>query len=151
MVGTTTIAAQSRWLTVANSKLIVGTRLFTAGDHAATATQINATSLFPFTDGYSVYPGQCAANAAGAKTYTPTPGQILSTATNKLRVPSINIHVVNTASGNTNGATVMIEPADPVRNAFPTADQRHDYGSTTGAAALPSRASRTAPTRCAPS
>jgi Tfp pilus assembly protein PilV len=138
VVGTTTINAQSRWLTVANSKLIVGTRLFTAGGTSpATATQINATSLFPFNDGYSVYPGQCTANIAGAKTYTPTPGQILSTATNKLRLPSINIHVVNSSGTNTTGATVMIEPSDypTCPNVFPT--QLSTNTTAGGSAALP--------------
>ncbi len=138
VVGTTTIAQQSRWLTVANSKLIVGTRLFTGtGTSPATSTQINATSLFPFTDGYSVYPGQCSANVAGAKTYTPTPGQILSTAGNKLRVPSINIHVVNSSGTNTTGATVMIEPSDypTCPNVFPT--QVSTNTTAGGSAALP--------------
>ena len=141
VVGATTIAAQSRWLSVANSKLTVSPRLFTAtGTAPATATQINATSLFPFTNGYSVYPGQCTANAAGAKTYTPTPGQTLSTATNKLRVPSINIHVVNNASptpANLTGATVMIEPSDypTCPNVFLT--QVSTTTTAGGAAALP--------------
>jgi Tfp pilus assembly protein PilV len=137
VVGSTTIAAQSRWLTVANSKLTVGSRLFTAtGTAPATATQINATSLFPFTDGYSAYPGQCTANAAGAKTYVPLPGQILTTGTNKLRVPSINIHVLNSSGANQTGATVYIKPADSCANWFPT--QTSTNTTAGGAAALPS-------------
>jgi Tfp pilus assembly protein PilV len=150
VVGTTTIAQQSRWLTVANSKLIVGTRLSTAtGTSPATSTQINATSLFPFVDGYSVYPGQCAANVAGAKTYTPIPGQTLSTAGNKLRVPSINIHVVNSSGTNTTGATVMIEPSDypTCPNVFPT--QVSTNTTAGGSAALPNPGYPYGTTRCA--
>lgn len=136
VVGTTTVAAQSRWLSVGNSGMTVSPKLFTGtGTAPATTTQINASSLFPFTGGYSVYPGQCTANAAGAKTYVPLPGQILSTATNKLRLPSINIHVVNSSGTNTTGATVMIEPADTCVNSFPT--QLSTDTTAGGLAALP--------------
>jgi hypothetical protein len=142
---TATTPAESRWLTVSNSKLIVGTRLFTAGGTSpATAQQINATLLFPFIDGYSVYPGQCAANAAGAKTYTPAPGSVLSTASNKLRLPSINIRVVNSSSTTTpgptgvNGAVVRVKPTTGCANTFPPQTSASvTYGSTTYAGALP--------------
>jgi Tfp pilus assembly protein PilV len=142
---TATTAAESRWLTVANSKLVVGSELFTAGGTSpATATQINATSLFPFLDGYSVYPGQCAANAAGAKTYTPTPGQILSTSTNKLRLPSINVRVVTSTSltapgpAGVNGAVIRVKPTSGCANTFPAQTGASvTYGSTTYAGAIP--------------
>jgi Tfp pilus assembly protein PilV len=143
LVGATTLAAQSRWLSVANSKLTVSPRLFTAGGTSpATTTQINATTLFPFTNGYSVYPGQCTANAAGAKTYIPGPGLIFQNwvPLNKLRMPSINIHVVNNATptpANLTGATVMIEPSDypTCPNVFPT--QVSTNTTAGGSAALP--------------
>ena len=136
VVGTTTLAAQSRWLSVGNSGMTISPKLLTAtGTAPATTTQINASSLFPFPGGYSVYPGQCTANAAGAKTYVPLPGQILSTATDKLRLPSINIHVVNSSGTNTTGATVMIEPADACANWFPT--QLSTNTTAGGSAALP--------------
>jgi hypothetical protein len=136
VVGTTTIAAQSRWLSVGNSGMTVSPKLLTGtGTAPATTTQINASNLFPFTGGYSVYPGQCTANAAGAKTYVTDPGTIVSTATNKLRVPSINIHVVNSAGTNTTGAFVYIKPADSCANWFP--QQTSTNTTAGGAAALP--------------
>ncbi len=98
---------------------------------------IYAGGLFPFLDGYSLYPGQCTPNAAGAKTYVPTPGQILTPSTNKLRLPSINIHVVNSgATANQTGATVTITTADAgCTNTFPT--QVSTNTTAGGAAALP--------------
>jgi Tfp pilus assembly protein PilV len=138
VVNGVTANAESRWLTVSNSKLLLASKLFTAPTTAPDAEpQVNATSLFPFMDGYSVYPGQCPANAAGAKPYNPTPGQILTVASpNKLRLPSINIHVVDSAAtGNVNGATVMVEPADSCANVFPT--QTSTTTTAGGVAALP--------------
>jgi type II secretory pathway pseudopilin PulG len=128
VVGATTLAAESRWLTVSNSKMLVGSKLFTAPTASPDPEpQLNATNLFPFLDGYSLYPGQCSVNAAGAKTYTPTPGQILTVASpNKLRLPAINIRVVtsNSTSGSgpvgLPGATVVIKSADAgCGNTFP--------------------------------
>ena len=61
-VGTNPVqAAQAQSLTVAHSNLPApGRRVF---DPAGGATStINATSLFPFTSGYGVYAGNCAAN-----------------------------------------------------------------------------------------
>jgi Tfp pilus assembly protein PilV len=134
----TTLPAQSRWLSIGNSKMTVSPKLLTApGAAPATATQIDAANLFPFTDGYSVYPGQCTANAAGAKTYVPLPGQLFSNASpsNKLRMPSINIHVVNSSGTNTTGAFVYIKPADSCANWFP--QQTSTNMPAGGAAALP--------------
>ncbi len=126
-VNGTTSNAESRWLTLTNPKLIVGSKLFTAPTGSPdTEAQINATGLFPFLDGYTAYPGQCPANAAGAKTYIPTPGQIFLTTSNKLRVPSINIRVVTSSStsgsgpAGVNGATVIIKSDDSgCANVFP--------------------------------
>jgi type II secretory pathway pseudopilin PulG len=143
VVGATTLAAESRWLTVSNSKMLVGSKLFTAPTASPDPEpQLNATNLFPFLDGYSLYPGQCSVNAAGAKTYTPTPGQILTVASpNKLRLPAINIHVVNSAAtANVTGATILIEPApvDSCSNTFPP--QLSTNTTAGGAAALPATA-----------
>jgi Tfp pilus assembly protein PilV len=141
----TTATAQSRWLTVSNSKMIVGSKLFTAGGSSpATATSINATGLFPFLDGYQVYPGQCTANAAGAKSYSTGPNEIVLTGSNRLRLPSINVRVVTSSSTTSpgptgvNGATMVITSANSgCGNVFPTqTSSAMTYGTTTLQGAL---------------
>jgi hypothetical protein len=148
VVGGVTVPAEARWLRVSNSKMTVSPKLFTAPTSTPpfdTESQVNATSLFPFVDGYTVYPGQCTANAAGAKSYAPTPGQIFIMSTNKLRLPSINIRVVanssttSTTAVGQNGVTVMARSADTcTANSFPLQTSAAvTYGSTTYQGALP--------------
>jgi Tfp pilus assembly protein PilV len=149
--GATPVAAKSPSLTVSNAKLTVGAKTFpiTPG---APLTNINATGLYPFTDGYGGFAGKCSTNnpalAPTSNTsllpvYTPTPGSVLTmTTANDIRVPSINIQVVNaagTAVSNTTPATVIVKTADSgCTNTFPTqTTTSKTYGTTTYTATLP--------------
>jgi hypothetical protein len=146
-VGTATaVAAKSQWLTLGNAKLAVGAKTFTASPATAPNTTISAPNLFPFTDGYGAYAGKCSTNNPGAvpntgtlPVYTPTPGQTLTmTTSNDLRVPSINLQVVNAAGTAVTGATVIIKTGDGCTNTFPnqvTASKL--YGTTTYTGTLP--------------
>jgi type II secretory pathway pseudopilin PulG len=151
VVNGTTVAAKSPSLTLGNAKLSVGAKTFPTSP-GAPVTNINAQNLFPFTDGYGAFAGQCSTNnPALAPTsnnsllpvYTPTPGQVLTmTTSNDVRVPSINVQVV-TASGsavsNTTPATVIVKTADSgCTNTFPTqTTTSKTYGTTTYTATLP--------------
>ncbi|HEX3278483.1 MAG TPA: hypothetical protein VHR40_08175 [Thermoleophilaceae bacterium] len=150
--GATAVAAKSQWLTLSNAKLTVGAKTFNASPSTAPNTNINATGLFPFLDGYGAFAGQCSTNnPAMAPTsntsllpvYTPTPGQVLTmTTSNDVRMPSINVQVVNaagTAVSNTTPATVIVKTADGgCTNTFPTqTTTSKTYGSTTYTATLP--------------
>jgi hypothetical protein len=92
-----------------NSKLTVGQKIV---DNGSAATTVSAQNLFPFTDGYKIFAGQCAANnpttspnTGTLPTYTPTPGQVLTMgSTNDIRVPAINVQVLN-ASGSVASTT----------------------------------------------
>jgi hypothetical protein len=117
-VGTATaVAAKSRWLTFVNSKLTVGQKIVDAGSQQ---TNINVQNLFPFTDGYKIYAGGCAANnpatySATLPVYSPTPGQILQmTTANDIRVPSINVQVINMdgTAASTSTTKVVVTSAD---------------------------------------
>jgi hypothetical protein len=142
-VGTATaVAAKSRWLTLMNSHLTVGQKIVDAGSQQA---NINVTNLFPFTDPYKIYAGGCAANnpanySASLPSYTPTPGQILiMTSANDIRVPSINLQVINAAGSVQAGATVIVKSADSgCTNVFPNqVTASKTYGTTTYTATLP--------------
>jgi hypothetical protein len=113
--------ANSQWITVANSKLAVGQKVFEALPSGTPNSTVSATSLFPFTDGYSVFAGRCANNnpalaptnnAGLLPSYVPTPSEILTT-TPRIRVPAINLRVVQ-LNGTTvqDNATVYVQPAD---------------------------------------
>jgi hypothetical protein len=144
--GATPVAAKSPSLTLANAKLTVGAKTFPTTPGAPVAN-INAQGLFPFTDGYGAYAGQCSVNAPstyGVTTpvYTPTAGSILTmTTANDIRVPSINLRVVSSTSGTAfNGASVYIYPADTGctnRWTTPQTSANKTYGSTTYNATLP--------------
>ena len=109
-VNGTVSAAKSASLTVSNAKLTVGAKTFPTTP-GSPVTQINATSLFPFTDGYGVFAGACSTNNPALaptnntsllQVYSPTPGQILTmTTSNDIRVPSINVRII------TSGGTLV--------------------------------------------
>ena len=143
-VGSTTVNAKSRWVTVNNVKLTSQRKVFGAG---APATEVPATDLFPFLDGYGLYAGQCTPYnlPAGALPNTaPDPGQTLTT-NPKLRVPSINVRVVTSSStsgsgpAGVNGATVVIKTADSgCANTFPNQTTATvNYGGTNFVGVIP--------------
>ena len=90
-------AAQAQSLTVAHNNLPApGTR--TWDPTGAGQTSIAATSLFPFTSGYGVYAGMCAANDPTlyiANYYTTNPGLVTVSPggahTVTIREPALNI------------------------------------------------------------
>jgi hypothetical protein len=150
VAGTTAVAAKSQWLTLTNSKLSVGAKIFQGSPAGLPQSTVIAPTLFPFVDGYKAYAGQCTANnpalaptnnAGLLPTYSLTPGQILTmTSANDIRVPSINVQVIKASDGSAfNGATVKITSADSgCTQTFPTqVTQAKTYGSTTYQGVLP--------------
>jgi hypothetical protein len=147
--GTTAVAAKSQWLTLTNSKLSVGSKIFQGSPAGSPQSTVIAPTLFPFVDGYKAYAGQCTANnpalaptnnAGLLPTYSLTPGQILTmTSANDIRVPSINVQVLKADGTTFNGATVFIKTADSgCTQTFPTqVSAQKTYGSTTYQAVLP--------------
>jgi hypothetical protein len=144
----TAVAAKSQWLTLANAKLTVGAKTFTASPATAPNATISAQNLFPFTDGYGGYAGKCSTNSPALPpntstlpVYTPTAGSVLTmTTANDIRMPSINVQVVGSTSSNTatNGATIIVKTADGCTNTFPNqVSAAKTYGSTTYQGALP--------------
>jgi hypothetical protein len=105
------IASKARYLTVANSGLnSPGTRVFGAG---TLQTTFSATSLFPFTDAYNVYSGNClgANPTLYGQTLSPSPGgQIVGPGGSYdvvVRQPAVNVKVTYPNSNNpANGARV---------------------------------------------
>jgi hypothetical protein len=147
--GQTAVAAKSQWLTLSNAKLTVGAKTFNASPSTAPNTNINATSLFPFTDGYGAFAGQCStnnpalaptSNTSLLQVYTPTAGSVLTmTTSNDIRMPSINVQVLNAAGTAVNGMTVIIKTADSgCTNTFPNqVTATKTYGATAYTGVLP--------------
>jgi Tfp pilus assembly protein PilV len=142
--GQTAVAAKSPSLTLGNAKLAVGAKTFPTTPGSPVAN-INAQNLFPFTDGYGAYAGKCSVNSPAnygvtLPVYTPTAGQILTmTTANDIRVPSINVQVINTSGSAVNGATVFIKTNDSgCTNTFPSqVTTSKTYGTTTYNGVLP--------------
>jgi hypothetical protein len=144
--GATAVAAKSQWLTLTNSKLTVGQKIFQGSPTGSPQTTVIAQTLFPFLDGYKAYAGQCSANnpalaptnnSALLPTYTPTPGQILTmTTANAIRVPSVNVRIVTNANVLVSAspfATVIVKTNDSsCANVFP-----NQTSNTTGALPAP--------------
>ena len=107
VVGGIRLDAKSRWLTVNNPKLAAQRQVF---DSLAQNTTVPAAGLFPFLDGYGLYAGQCTTNNPGGTlpNTTPNPGATVTTSP-KIRVPSINVRVVNSTST----AAPAAPPASP--------------------------------------
>jgi hypothetical protein len=147
--GTTAVAAKSQWLTLTNSKLTVGQKTFQGSPAGSPQSTVIAQTLFPFLDGYKAYAGSCSTNnpalaptnnSALLPTYSPTPGQVLTmTSANDIRVPSINVQVVNASATAVTGATVKITSADGgCTNTFPNqVTASKTYGTTTYTGTLP--------------
>jgi Tfp pilus assembly protein PilV len=141
-VASTTVNAKARWITVNNVKLAAQRLVFDSG---AQNTTVPAAGLFPFLDGYGIYAGQCTPqNVPGTLPNTaPGPGATVTTSP-KIRVPSINLRVVNSTStsgagpAGQNGVTLVIKTADGCANTFPNQTSASmTYGGTTYAGAIP--------------
>jgi Tfp pilus assembly protein PilV len=125
--GTTVTNQKSQWITLMNGHLTVGKRIFDAG---SAQTTVSAGNLFPFTDPYTGYAGQCTVNnpttppnTGTLGSWTVTPGQNLTLgAANDIRLPAINVKVVSATSGTAiNAATVKVYTADTgCTNVFPS-------------------------------
>lgn len=147
--GATAVAAKSQWLTLTNSKLTVGLKTVQGSPAGSPQATVIAQTLFPFLDGYKAYAGQCStnnpalaptSNAGLLPTYSLTPAQILTmTTANDIRVPSINVQVVNAAGTAVTGATVIIKTADSgCTTTFPNqVTASKTYGATTYTGTLP--------------
>jgi hypothetical protein len=104
-------ASAARTTTFSNAILPPsGTKLFTASP--ASSSSLTATSLYPFTDGYTIYAGSCTANnpspSAGPFVATPAPG---GSATVTVRQSALNLTTVPP-----NGITV----SNPTANLYST-------------------------------
>jgi hypothetical protein len=124
-------SAKSRYISINNAKLAAQWPVYDAGSNATTVT---ASGLYPFLDGYGIYAGRCTTNAPTTVQNTaPDPNQ---TVTPTIRVPSINIRVVNAAaSAAVNGATVFVKTADACTTTY--SSQTSATTTTGGAGALP--------------
>jgi type II secretory pathway pseudopilin PulG len=133
------INAQSRYVTLNNAKLSAQRKTFDAGSVAST---VQAPGLFPFLDGYGIYAGQCTTNNPGGALPNEAPGPAgIITTSPKIRVPSINIRVVNAgASAAVTGATVFVTTADGCATTYPsqvTANTTTTTGGGVGALPAP--------------
>jgi type II secretory pathway pseudopilin PulG len=139
------IDAKSRKITINNVKLAAQWPVFDAGSNG---TEVQATGLYPFLDGYGVYAGGCTANKPAtvpSVTTDPATTTTTDTATNpRIWVPSINVRVVSNTSTSTptfsNGVTVFVKSADSgCTNTFAsqTTNSFTYGGSTTYSGALP--------------
>ena len=114
-----------------NPKLAVQRKTVEAASGIPSAT-VTASGLYPFLDGYGIYAGECTTNApAGTLPNTaPIPGQTLTTSP-KIRVPSINIRVLNGERRHAvavhAAATVFVKTADGLRHDLPEPDHRHQH------------------------
>jgi Tfp pilus assembly protein PilV len=103
--GTVKASAIRKGVTISNGGLLPsGTKVFTA---SVGATSVNATNLYPFTDGYSAFSGDCATSdpvpAAGPFAAIPTAGGAAVPLT--VRQPALNLKLtINGAQpGSVNG------------------------------------------------
>lgn len=137
-------ADDSRYVVVNNVKLTSQRKVFDAG---APATQVPATDLFPFLDGYGLYAGQCTPQnvpAGALPNTTPNPGATLVT-NPKIRVPSINVRVIRAdgaampvavpPTAAIPATTVFIKTADGCATTYPS--QVIANTTTGGVASLP--------------
>jgi len=113
---TVTATVRSQWLTLLNSKLGVGLETFEASPAGTPNLLVTATPLFPFLDGYGVHAGKCIANnpavaptnnPALLQTFPTAPGQIVTTP--RVRVPAINVRVVQVNGTTLQGGATIID------------------------------------------
>jgi hypothetical protein len=99
---TTLVAGKARYVRFANGGQQRGPEVF---DNGAPTASMTAANLFPFTDGYTVYAGNC----DGAK--PTTPATILATATGPpsvtVRVPTL-LFLVKKSTVNVSSPTVKL-------------------------------------------
>ncbi len=133
------VTSNSEWITVNNPKLAVQRKTVESASGIPAAT-VTASGLFPFDDGYGIYSGQCTHEQPGAgpcPTPAPIPGQSLTTSP-KIRMPSINIRVLNAAGTATvNGATVFVTTADGCATTYPSQVTATNTTTGGGIASLP--------------
>ena len=111
VIGGSTVAVQGTGFMVSNSALpSPSTRTFTSG--SAQASISSGTTLFPFSDGYGVWAGSCAANDPGLYGQTPPIVSVNPAAASSvtLRMPALNIIVKNSAGALLPTANVRITP-----------------------------------------
>ncbi|MBN1530742.1 MAG: hypothetical protein JW895_16895 [Thermoleophilaceae bacterium] len=138
-VGTSTVTAESAYMSINNAKLAVQWPTYQTTNGG---TNVSAAGLFPFLDGYGIYAGRCIQNKpATVQNTTPDPNQ---TITPTVRVPSINVRVVNSTSTTGSGPagqssyTIVVKPSDGCSTTYPTQTSASvTYGSTTYAGAIP--------------
>jgi Tfp pilus assembly protein PilV len=133
------VNSNSEWITVNNPKLAVQRKTVEAASGLPSAT-VTASGLYPFLDGYGIYSGQCTTNNPGGTlpNTAPDPGQSLTTSP-KIRMPSINIRVLNAAKTATvNGATVFVTTADGCATTYPSQVTATNTTTGGGIASLPS-------------
>ena len=111
VIGGSTVAVQGTGFMVSNSALpSPSTRTFTSA--SAQSSIDSGTTLFPFSDGYGVWAGSCAANDPSLYGQTPpivavNPGAASSVA---VRMPALNIVVKTSAGALLPTANVRITP-----------------------------------------
>ena len=98
--------AKSQYATVTNANLTApGAKSIQATPAGSPNTLVTAAGLYPFIGTYGIYGGQCLTNDPSKaptsslpllQTFSPTPNQTFSP-NPKIRVPSINVRVVNAA------------------------------------------------------
>jgi hypothetical protein len=122
-VGSAAVAvAKSQYATVTNANLTApGAKSIQATPAGSPNTLVTASGLYPFIGTYGIYGGQCLTNDPSKaptsslpllQTFSPTPNQTYSP-NPKIRVPSINVRVVNAAANAAvAGATVIVKTAD---------------------------------------
>lgn len=111
VIGGSTVAAQGTAMTVGNSGLpSPNTRSFGSG--SATSTISSGSTLFPFSDGYAVYGGGCAANDPRAYGQTAPIVSLDPAASGSatVRMPALNIIVKNSSGALFPTARVRITP-----------------------------------------
>jgi len=119
----TPVAAAPRKVSLANSKLPAGPRTFGPGVLA----KIAAGPVYPFSDGYGVYAGDCADNDPSrysATYWTSNPDDVAKPAPGgaaavTVRMPAIRVNVRNPADQNMLGARIFVSDPDCPSNSFP--------------------------------
>lgn len=119
----TPVAVAPPQVSLANSKLPAGPRAFGPGVGA----KITAASVYPFSDGYGVYAGNCADNDPSrhdAAYWTANPDDVAKPAPGgvaavMVRMPAIRVRVRNPANQDMLGARIFVSDPDCPSNSFP--------------------------------
>jgi hypothetical protein len=134
------VPAKSRYLSYNNAKLTVQWPVIDSGSN--NTTSISALGLYPFLDGYGIYAGRCTTNKPAAVQNTPLDPN--GTATPAVRLPSINIRVVNSTSLTAPGPvgvsnyTIVVKHNDGCTSTYTNQTSNPvTYGATTDQGAIP--------------